>query len=399
MKGLGSALGFLLVIVLSNFLGDVELAEFYMLINSSLVISIFLRLGMDNTIIRATAVNKNTYSVFIGAFKYTIIFTFIISAVLFLYNLFLGSNDSINVYLILIFSFIVSVAQLLCASAKGRGENVWAAFIESVPAPLVTLLIFMIFKVEPANLAFWYFLSMLMCSSYYYLFFIKPSAKFPSIESETRILSLKYMLSDSMNFLMVWASFFLLDLMASADASATYNLLLRLALLSNIFIVVINGLSARKIAQYFKDEDVVSILDYSRQQAFVSLAIAVSFSFFVVMGVFLFPEMFLIDSSEKFVCLVILFSSQVFNAFTGPTGVIIAMANKQNLVFCSTLVSFCICIISQFLLIDRYALIGAAIGTAVGIVSNNLLLSIYSSRILKGYVYPKIRLNFKNKLS
>lgn len=135
--------------------------------------------------------------------------------------------------------------------------------------------------------------------------------------------------------------------------------------------------------------------DNKQIQSLINKCCLITFSFsiialllFVVFGKVFLTYFFGEDYSAGYYAGIILCFSQVINSLTGPAAALLNMTGKDKFtikaLFCSLVVS----LLGHFLLIDNYGVLGAALAFSLSMLVLNIMLYIYSWRVLKVKCLP-----------
>jgi O-antigen/teichoic acid export membrane protein len=206
-----------------------------------------------------------------------------------------------------------------------------------------------------------------------------PSLKLPKI---TEILSQSspFLLATILVFMNEWVDKMMLNSYIPDATLAMYTVAYKLSLFVSMPLMAFNTLLASSVANSF---GAAGNADHLRKQIkpilVYSLAIAsLLYMLYILLGGYvldLFGEGF----SAVHVVLLILAFGNLVNVAAGPVGVVMKMTNLQNTYVKVVGFSVVLNIVLNLLLIPQFGIIGAAISSAVGLISVNLI----AMRIIK----------------
>lgn len=185
------------------------------------------------------------------------------------------------------------------------------------------------------------------------------------------------LMASSIVMIMGWSDVFILGFFVNEDDIGIYSTAVRIATLVSFTYSAIAAIMTPKIAEYY----------YQKKQNDLKATIAFStkLMFFCGLPIFLilfgFSEFFLSIFGEEYTegatVLKILLLAQFTNVLTGPVGPIFQMTGGQKILQRFLFIALLINIVVSFILVLFYKTEGVAIGSALGMVSWNLLGAIY----------------------
>lgn len=197
-----------------------------------------------------------------------------------------------------------------------------------------------------------------------------------------RMLSESYpmMISSAIVLLMGWSDVFILGFYVTESKIGVYSTAIKIAtLVSFVYNAVATSITPR-IAIYFLNDETEKLRKLIRMAA--NLTFIVSIPIFLILT--LFPEFFLSLFGEEYIIgrwvLLILLIAQLTNSLTGPVGPIFQMTGNQKLLQYYITISLAINIVTSILLVQYFGMEGVAIGSALGMITWNLLGAIYLKR-------------------
>lgn len=197
--------------------------------------------------------------------------------------------------------------------------------------------------------------------------------------SSSAILSASFpiMITASVSFLMGWMDIIMLGIFRTEAEVGVYAMALKVAMLTSIALIAVNGIVAPKISSFFGKNDYEGIKKIIGQ----STAIVFYSSLPILIVCLIFPEFVMKLFGEEFIAgafaLMMLSIGQFIHAMSGPVGNILNMTDKQKILRNITLVAALLNFVLNYLLIPLYGINGAAIATAVSWIAWNMLCVFY----------------------
>ncbi|NUO09147.1 MAG: flippase [Candidatus Brocadia sp.] len=209
-------------------------------------------------------------------------------------------------------------------------------------------------------------------------------------------VSLPMLLSSSMFFIMHWIDTIMLGILKTEAEVGVYNIVLKVATLTNITLVAINTIAAPKFAEFYSKGDMAGLGKTTRQST--KLIFWTSFPTLIV--IFLFPSLILGIFGEEFragiYALLFLTFGQFINSISGSVALILQMTGKQKVFQNIMLIATVINVILNAILIPRYGIDGAAFASMISVIFWNLASVFYIKQYLNVLtVYIPI-INYKN---
>ena len=184
--------------------------------------------------------------------------------------------------------------------------------------------------------------------------------------------------------IMWWSDTFILGVFKTEADVGAYSIAVKIATLVSFVYSAVTAILLPKIAQYYKNEEtkkLTHIIQYSSKIILIATKpIALILGLFPNFFLGLFGKEYLVGNS----ILVLLLIAQLTNSFTGPVGPLLNMTGheKQQLYF--IIIALALNLTISLILVDKYGGIGVAIGSAIGMMSWNIIGAIYLKKKL-GY--------------
>ena len=395
-RGVGILVGYLFTLYITNNYG----ADLNGLVTLSFSIFMFAsiigRLGIDVNLIKFYA-RKGKWEQEPGLFYRVLIKSFIVSllliVILFLIEDFiiidLFKKPQLSPYYFWgVLAIPGWVVTMLCAGAlRAKGLNNWFAFfINTGRFSFALLLVWILglFTLDPLNIIVGHFYGICLLSLIALVVVIK-NFKTISLRSSTNSWSFvkdsfPMMLSSTIMVFLGWMDTFVLGVYETDENIGIYNVALKLALVASFAIEAINSSLAPKIAKLYeehKNEQFLKLVKFSTRLNF-------GITTLIVAILIIFNQWFLGIFGDEFkvgsLALIILCSIHLINSAVGSVGIIMQMIGKQKQYQYIAIISLCINLTLNFLLIPIYGIIGAAIATAVSLSVWNVSGCIYLKR-------------------
>ncbi|MBT9312470.1 flippase [Leptothoe kymatousa] len=394
---LNLSLSFLLSYLLAKNLGVNGFGAFSYAITWSSLLSIPSTLGFDKLLVREISVNsakedwkkiKNlTYFSTILTIASSFTIAFITGIVIFFLK---PINDAI-----MLSAFFLGLASVPIIALKNIRLSVTKGFnkviLGLIPEMLVSPLIFVISLLLVSILAPKYltpiiavglfilanFLSFILGAIIQYrvtpkkVHLARLNLNLSSFKWLTR--SLPFMFVEAIRLIQVRTDIVMLGIFSTSTEVGLYSISARLASLVALSLMSVNSVLSPKIAKLNvenKTSEMQAVVsENTRFILFISLsisAIIVIFSGFIL-------NVFGNGFSEAGSALKILVLGRLIDAFFGPVGLILAMTNNEKDIAVSGVISTALNVILNFMLIQKYGAVGAALATFSSIMLVNIL--------------------------
>ena len=181
-----------------------------------------------------------------------------------------------------------------------------------------------------------------------------------------------------------WTAIFILGIYKSAAETGIFETAFKIAAVSSLALMAVNGISAPKFAEAYSAGNLPSL----QKQVSQSTKLIFYFTIPVVLLIFIFPDFLLQLFDPSFtvaaLALQILAFGFLINAMAGSVGVLLQMAGQQKLYMYSTLFAGIINLFLSLILIPENGITGAAIAGTASLILWNLI-AIY-------FVYKKLKI-------
>lgn len=399
--------------LLGRFLGPESYGLFNLGVSIIMVLAVLPRFGLGQALIQFIPYNlsKREYGkVKIGiqfSLKFCLIVGVLVSGILFIFSEIIATKIFHNTELGIVIK-VSSIGVVFLAFRDTAGSLMQAfrkpkcyVYVENIYMKILQLIIFLIsiflgYRLFGALIAF-VCAAIFACVAYAYILYSKlyPSLNISSIsnhqekepvEKELIYLAWPLFLSGFVFLFSGYTDKILLGIYTTSEDVGIYSAAFTLA---NMMLVIYMAFSYNfrpLVAEFFAARDVSSI-----QRIFSSVAKWIFIITFplIIYIVFYSREFIFLIYGESFTkgspVLIILSIGLAMNGLTGMTGEILVAIKKTRLNLFANIIGAVSNIILNIILIPKYGIIGAAIGTSVGI----FLLNIFSL----GFVYRELKIH------
>lgn len=174
-----------------------------------------------------------------------------------------------------------------------------------------------------------------------------------------------------------WAPLFLLGIWGTADDAGIFGAATRVAMLITFFLTAVNTVIAPKFAELYTKGDIETIGRLARRFAFMlTLATSPLFVLLIFAGDWVMA-MFGPEFTRGGTALAMLAVGQAVNTMTGSVGYLLMMTGHERDARNGSILAALLMVAVAFLLIPTSGLIGAALASAVAVVTANLYASYF----------------------
>ena len=394
---------FILSVFLARNFGADESGYYFLSLTLVTFLSVISRVGLDNTVLRFTATAfelKNwsqirmvlltglSLSFFLSAIIIFLLYTFsdFISEVVFqkpkLQHVLRGMSISV---------IGLSLLTLVAMSFQGLRRSITSIIILSLFTNLLIILylifysgenIYVVAKVYSLVIIAIFILSML-----YWFFVISPEDSSLEVVTWTEIFRscMPLWLVMIMSQLIQWSGQLIAGAMVDTSELAMFSAALRTAMLTSFVLLAVNFVLAPRFAAMHHQGDKKGL----ENTVLTSTKWIILLALPVAMLMFIFPKFFMSLFGYEFIpgslLLQILVVGQFINVVTGSVGYLLTMTGNEKSMRNTMLIGGVFSIISAYILISIFGVVGGAIATSLSIAGQNLLAA--------WYVYRKLGIN------
>lgn len=400
LRGGGIGLNYLINLILARFLLANEAGIYFLAFSIVGVVGVITRVGLENAILRFTAVHvqTNNWGILRSLFRRSMILVvaFSVSAtvLLFFFSSLLSDNifysPSLDMPLkILSISLVPSgITMLYYQQLKGAYHIKEATFLEACSLPFIHFSIVLLWNkyLDIEAFACAYIIASFLTLILSYFLWQRAFPKLPLITNDSfawrplfdasqplLVVALMFIIIDS-------AEIILLGLLQDSSSVGIYYVANRTAKLISVILVVINTILAPRFAALYATGKKASLEKLVQISVIYSLILIAPFLF-----IFLFaPDWILSLFGEEFLegasVLRILAIGQFYNVATGSVGLLLMMCGFEKIMRKSMMI-FALCsVVFNVILIPAWGYIGASIASVLTIVllNTSLLVLVYT---------------------
>ncbi len=384
----GSMFGMNLVI--ARQLGAAESGLFFLAYSIIFIAAAISRLGLDETFVRFMASHQATEdsaqinALFRSGIRWSLIASLIVATLFWLF----ADTLANHVFNLPTFADVIRVMSLgipfmalfiLYAKAlQGIKRIPQSTIVFSVSAPLILLVLALLLGPQKTTTVGWLFV---LASGLTWILGAFWWSKRSNKETTAARIDRSEILASCIPLLGIailvqvtfWASQIILGVWASSTEIAIFNAAQRTAMLISLVLAAVNSIAAPKFAELYR----LKQYDSLRQTSYHVTRLMITFALFPLALMLFFPQQVLQLFGPEFSAgatgMRILAVAQFINVATGSVSFLLSMTGHEKLLRRNVLISAILTIALGLGLIPGYGMTGAAIATATGIATNNLL--------------------------
>jgi O-antigen/teichoic acid export membrane protein len=399
LKILGMALGYIVMLYITNNYGDKEWGTFSLCVTVLSIAVVIPKFGFDVSLVRIISElnflsdKKSIYQVLFKAIVIATTLSLITIAVIF----FLKDLISINILNKGLSSSTLSIVScailpmvllvIFCAVFQALKRIMSFIFFQTVLLNFIFLLLLIFNKQNDfASDIFSLYLfaivlnlilsAILFFISFYYKHYKKQNNSKSVSYREIFKVSTPMLLSGSFALFMGWSDILMLSFFKSTTEVGIYSASLKLASIAGVTLIAINSIATPKFVEFYASKDFTGLSNTVRSST--KMIFFTTTPILIILIVFSKSILGLLGESFKvaYITLVILCVSRFINAISGSVGYIMQMTDQQktyqNIIFTAFLIN----LILNYFLIPIYSYTGAAIASGIAMVFWNIALVI-----------------------
>lgn len=380
----GAISGFAATFFIARHLGASESGYYFLAFSVVTVISAFSRAGLDNTVLRFAgsapdlAVNTVLKSlVLILALSSFSAFVLYFGAPYFSAVFF--SKPELAPVLKFMSLGVIGLSTLTISAMALQGLRRVSAsiFVVNIAVNLLLILsLYMFVEMSAAELAKTYAVSSIAVGAVGFgLFYVfRPRVAKSAISWRELFASCGPLwIVVIMSQMVQWSGQFMAGAYVSSEALAQLAVAQRTAMLSSFILIAVNLVVAPRFAKLYRDNDMAQL----ESLAIKSVKLIGLFALPVIGAMLVFPSflmsLFGAEFTEGAALLQILAIGQFINAMTGSVGFLLMMSGHERDMRNVTLISGTLALLFTWFLTAQFGIVGAAIGTAIAVATQNLL--------------------------
>ncbi len=398
IRSVGLGLIFLSQILLARLMGVKGYGEYTVIItalNFVVVISLF---GLDTSVLRflPSYLQKKDYSAAHGfiRFSYRLISVMAVICATGVFLFLLSNSKKYNIsfseavfWSVLVVPFLVFVNQassVLRALQKVKASLLPAYFLLPVGMGLGWGYYYFTHDKLPVDAAMMInlFITILVFIYIYRKVSSGVNKLVPVAEPRTErklwmMVSLTVLLTSLLNMLIKQSDILFVSYFLGNTAAGKYSAAAKMATLVALGLSIIDYVYVPKIAALWESHKLIGLQKLIKDASKQILVITIPISVVLIVGGKWLLSLFGPAFTASYIPLVILVCGQLINSLTGMVGGVLMMTGHQRMFFFFYFISFVVQALLNFILIPKFGIIGAAIGTATAIVILNFLGYIY----------------------
>lgn len=395
-KIIGSFLGYLFLILVTNNLGAESWGIFALCMALLNIVSIFSRFGIDTALLRFVAQYQSKIEevkgVYFQGISLVLIFSFFFSILLYFFSDIIAELVFRKIHLAPYFKIIAfalipfSITHVNDQTFRGLKKIKKFAFFQYVSKFLFAIIFFLLLSnlnhFDQFSLpvyAFSFAVFMVMIVSLFNILKNFRGIKLKRMFANKEIIKTSFpmMLSSSVLLLMAWSDTVMIGIFKTEADVGVYNVALKLAMITGIVLGAINSIVAPNLSETFNNNRIDDFRKLIKQSTRIIFFCTLP----ILIILLLFPEFLLSFFGSEFMIakttLLILLLGQLVNSMSGSVGFILQMTGKQKIVQNVLFIALLINIFLNFILIPKYGYEGASIASSSSIIFWNLTLVLY----------------------
>ena len=408
MKSFGVVVSFLFNIIIARVLGPEDAGRFFLVLTILLTLSIFVRFGLDNALIKFVSTTKelgkseSLQNYLFSSIGIVLAIGLVTSAVVYMMidaiDVSLFPNIEMrSVFLIMLTALIPSgVMWVTIGFLRGLRKPARAAYLETASIPAIAILLIALFmiadtvSVDVVAISYVIATIITVIIAMYFVNDSVPLAINFEREKIQKIINTAYpmMLAGMAGFLVTWAPSLILGSFVDSASVANYNIAFRTAALLGFVLIVVNSITSPRFAAYYNNNNIEELHALAVKAAMLMTAVVTP----VVIVIFLWPHEILRLFGEDFVTavdmLLIMTIAQFINVVTGSVGHILMMTGHEKLMRNIMLLTAVLSISTSIYFIQIFGAVGSAIAVALCMTIRNILMTWFVYKKLGIVVIP-----------
>lgn len=384
-------ISFIFSFVLAKTLSQSDVGVYLTGITLMSAISIFIKSGFDTHLIRINAGSSSKFSNYCNLIFLTFI-PYIL--VLSIGGIFYIKNSGIFIYFI-IAAWFISHFGITAAHLKTLGKIKLASIIEISLLHLLLILtyLFLPIKIDLDNSVSIFLIEAAALSLFLFILLLGVGNNGKDIiwnlnSKKTFNNSFNIMLTNLLDFLVIWLPSFILFSYATTETTAQFQIALRISFLTALPLIVINSITSPIIALYIKtnlNSKLSELLQLSSLFGIILTSV-------LILLLLIFKDMIFSVFGDDYIVeisvLMLLLLGQFVNVISGSVGITLALSGNGWVHCKNSIIGIIVALIIASLVMPQNFIIGAAISTSLAISIKNLLGVFYVYRIFGIITFP-----------
>lgn len=409
LKASGAGLNFVFSVVLARKLGAYGAGIFFLSLTIMTIVSTLSRVGLDNTVLRYTAINAqvNNWQAIRGLYRKSMIVVIAVAACFTLllwvaapaiaHYVFHEPTFANTLRLITFMAIPHAIFWLQGEFLKGIKQISFSQFIQGTCLPLLALCGALLLHnpATVAQLVLVYVIATSMTAGVGFVIWWRSSPDgrniFRSGDFPTRKIaasSFNLFIVTIMNLTMLWAATLFLGIWGSGSDVGIYSVAQRTANLISFILLAVNSIAAPKFATLYEQKDRKGLASTAQHSAKLMTTVATPLLLLCVIKPSWVMQIFGAEFRSGALLLAIIAIGQFVNVATGSVGYLLMMSGHERLFRNCQIVTSLLCLALCIILIPRFTAIGAAIATAITASFSNIFAAYLVWRYLKIITLP-----------
>jgi len=396
-KFIAILISFIFSIVLAKTLSQSDVGIYLTGITLMSAISIFIRSGFDTHLIR---INASSLYKFSNYFSLSILSFFPYIFVIILINILYFKDGNIFIYFV-IASWCVSHYGISASYLRSLGKTKMASIIEISLLHLLVILSYLYLPIQinlHNSVIIFLYLAILLSFLIMLTLYLKHGDRnfvWKFNYKENFINSFSIMLTNLLDFLVIWLPSFILFSYATSEIAAQFQIAMRVSFLTALPLLIINSITAPIIALYIKKKLNSKLSELLQLSSLFGILLTI----ILIMFLLTFKDEIFNFFGEKYVVeiyvLMILLTGQFINVLSGTVGLTLALSGNGWVHCKNSAIAIFFSIIIAIFVIPQNFIIGAAFSTSLAIITKNLLGMFYVHKLF-GFITMPNRKTFAN---
>lgn len=381
---LGALSGFLVTVVIARYLGAGDSGIYFLAFSVITFVSALSRVGLDNTVLRfvgaspALAVDTTYKSVLLVSFVSSLS-----ALVLYFCSTYLAicifSKPKLEVVIEYMSAGVLGLSVLTIAAMALQGLRRISAsiFILNIAVNLSLIVsLFLTSEVSLEKLAVLYGLSSVLIGAFGFglFYFFKPAAKRSTVSWRELFSSCGPLwIVVIMSQMLQWSGQFMAGAYVNSDLVAQLVVAQRIAMLTSFVLIAVSFVVAPRFATLHRNNEMAALEKLAIKSVKLTSIFALPIAGVMLVCPSLLMSFFGAEFTKGALLLQILAIGQFINAITGSVGSLLIMSGHERDLRNVTLVSGVSAILFTWVLTVQFGVVGAAVGTAIAVATQNLL--------------------------
>jgi O-antigen/teichoic acid export membrane protein len=386
-----AAVGFLFHLFIARYLGAEQAGAFFLAITVSTLLSTVGRLGMNNSLVRFVAANRqqDNWNAINGVYRKAISWSLIATILLtfslvwlsdLLANNFFSKPELSKPLLIISFAIIPLALTFLNSSVFQGLKQISKSILLMGPIINATALIVIIvlgqsITLEQASIAY---VSATIISLFsgviWWIHTPGTSLNHGNFDSSELIKSCLPLFWFSTLFVFnKWVAQIMLAYWCTAKEVAIFSVAQRTAMLTAFILMAVNSIAAPKFSEFFVKNDWEKMRQTAKRTTLLMVLLASPILLVMLIAPSFIMGLFGKDFQTGKMVLIILALGQFFNVATGSVAYLLMMTGNEKIVQFNAIIATFVILTGGWILIPKFGALGGALSTTFSVCAQNIL--------------------------